>query len=103
MKNQGSPVDYVVPVEGAVAVASPIALLKDSKNPEVAKQFIEFTLSEEGQTLLAEMNTTPVRAGIATKEEVLSLDNMNVFKEDSTFIKANTEVIKDTFNGLFTN
>ena len=101
MKNQGSPVDFVIPEEGAVAVASPIALVNGCANEDTAKAFIDYVLSQEGQTLLASLNTTPVRKGIETPEGVLSLDTLNLMESDSSYISGHSAEIKDQFNQIF--
>ncbi len=101
MKNQGSPVDYVIPEEGAVAVASPIALVNGSSHEETAKAFIDYVLSEEGQELLASLNTTPVRSGIKNPEGVLSLDTLKLIESDSAYISEHSAEIKEQFNQLF--
>ena len=101
MKNQGSPVDFVIPEEGAIAVASPIAIVNGCPNEETGKAFVEYVLSEEGQTLLASLNTTPVRTGIDTPEEVLSLDTLNLMDSDAEFISKNSADIKNRFKEIF--
>ena len=101
MKNQGSPVDFVIPEEGVIAVASPIALVKGGKNTQNGQMFLEYILSEEGQTLLASLKTTPARSGIETPDEVLSLDNTKFMQSDSAYISQNTNDIKNQFNTIF--
>ena len=101
MKNQGSPVDFVIPEEGAIAVASPIALVNGCSNEDNAKAFIDYVLSEEGQELLASLNTTPARSGIEVPEGVLSLDTLKLMPSDMTYISENSAEIKDQFNQLF--
>lgn len=100
MKNQGSPVDFVIPQEGAIAVASPIAKLENCKNPELAELFIDYTLSKEGQELLVTLNTTPVRTDVETTENVLSLKDIVVMEENTEYLKQ-TDEIKNNFNTIF--
>lgn len=60
-KYTGSPVEFVYPPKTTVLPAS-IALLKGAMNPAGAKQFMAFTLSQEGQSLLftPEISRMPV-------------------------------------------
>ncbi len=44
-----------------VSAFYPIALIKDSKNPEMAQAFIDLVLSQDGQELLAKYNFIPVK------------------------------------------
>ena len=101
MKEQGSPVDYVIPEEGAVAVASPIALVNGCANEDTAKAFIDYVLSDEGQNLLASLGTTPVKKGIETPEGVLSLDTLKLMEADGAYISEHSAEIKDRFNAIF--
>ena len=100
MKEQGSPVDFVIPEEGAIAVASPIAKLKECKNPELAELFIDFTLSKEGQEILVTLNTTPVRTDVETPDNVLSLAEMTVMEDGKGYL-SNADEIKNNFNAIF--
>jgi ABC-type Fe3+ transport system substrate-binding protein len=67
-KNSGMPVEFVYPSVTAIVPAN-IALVDGSKSPEGGKRFIEFTLSEEGQTLLLqkEISRLPVLPAIYAK------------------------------------
>ena len=58
-KDDGSPVDVVWPEPGAVAVYGPVALATHSADSDVAKSFISFVVSEEGQTLLGKSGAYP--------------------------------------------
>ena len=44
-------IQYVVPADGAVVTADPIAILKGAPNLSVAQKFLEFVLSEDAQKL----------------------------------------------------
>ena len=61
---QGSPVGFVYPASGASIVASPIAVVKGTKNLEAAKILYDYILSLEGQKVLVEANTIPIRTEI---------------------------------------
>ncbi len=67
-KNSGMPVEFVYPSVTSIVPAN-IALVDGSKSPEGGKRFIEFTLSEEGQTLLLqkEISRLPVLPTIYAK------------------------------------
>lgn len=100
MKEQGSPVDFVIPEEGAIVVASPIAKLANCKNPELAELFIDYTLSQEGQQILVNMNTTPVRTDVETPDNVLSLADITVMEDNKTYL-TNAESVKASFAEIF--
>ena len=100
MKDEGSPVDFVIPAEGAVVVASPIAKLANCPNPEMADMFIDYVLSAEGQSVLVSLNTTPVRTDVETGENVMSLDEITVMEDAKGYLKTADEV-KTQFNAIF--
>ena len=63
-KEDGSPVDVVWPEPGAVAVYGPLALATGSADSDVAKSFISFVVSEEGQTVLGASGAYPTVPGV---------------------------------------
>jgi iron(III) transport system substrate-binding protein len=64
-KDDGSPVDVAWPEPGAVAIYGPIALATDSADSDVAKGFISFAVSEEGQAVLGASGGYPTLPGVA--------------------------------------
>ena len=52
-------IKYVVPADGAVVTADPIAILKGAPNLTVAQKFLEFVLSENAQRLWMLRDTDP--------------------------------------------
>ena len=52
-------IKYVVPADGAVVTADPIAILKGAPNMPVAQKFLEFVLSEDAQKLWMLRDTDP--------------------------------------------
>ena len=52
-------IKYVVPADGAVVTADPIAILKGAPNMAVAQKFLEFVLSENAQKLWMLRDTDP--------------------------------------------
>lgn len=63
-QKDGSPIGVVWPEPGAVAIYGPIAVTKDSDNPELAQAFMSFVVSERGQTLVAESGSYPTMPDI---------------------------------------
>lgn len=54
LKFQGAPIDVVYPKEGLPAAPGAAALFKDAPNPNAAKLFLNWSLSEEGQNAIVE-------------------------------------------------
>lgn len=63
-KDAGSPVDVVWPKPGAVAIYGPIALATHSAHSEVAKNFVSFVVSKNGETILAKSGAYPALPGV---------------------------------------
>ena len=63
MKKQGAPVDWVG-MEPALVALHPISVIDRAPNPNAAKLFIDYVLSEEGQRLFASRGREPARPGI---------------------------------------
>ncbi|NLM64984.1 MAG: extracellular solute-binding protein [Firmicutes bacterium] len=56
----GADIRFIAP-PGAYVTPEPIAIIKNCKNPNAAKAFIEFLLTEEGQKLFIERGLFPIR------------------------------------------
>jgi iron(III) transport system substrate-binding protein len=63
-KAKGSPVDFIFPTEGNPAVTEPVAILKTTQNPDAARAFVDFILSDDGQKLAASMGYIPARTSV---------------------------------------
>jgi iron(III) transport system substrate-binding protein len=60
------PFDYVFPRSGTVVIDDAIGLVRGSRHPDVARTFIDFVGSEEGQLLAAEkVYRLPARRDLA--------------------------------------
>jgi iron(III) transport system substrate-binding protein len=64
-RDDGSPVDVVWPEPGAVAIYGPVALRTESADSAVAKDFISYVISADGQQVLADAGSYPTRPGVA--------------------------------------
>ncbi|MCY3743273.1 MAG: extracellular solute-binding protein [Candidatus Poribacteria bacterium] len=61
-------IKYVVPADGAVVTADPIAILKGAPNLPVAEKFLEFVLSEDAQKLWM-LRNKPTKAQLDKAED----------------------------------
>jgi iron(III) transport system substrate-binding protein len=66
--DKGATLALVFPPEMLV-IPSPVAIFKGSPNAEAAKKFVDFVLSKEGQTIIAEEGTLPVRSDVKVPEK----------------------------------
>ncbi|MGQ7847181.1 ABC transporter substrate-binding protein [Granulosicoccus sp. 3-233] len=105
IRNQadGAPVSFVFPEEGVSAVTEPVAILSTARNPEAARAFVEFLLSEEGQQLASDMGYLPAHPDTAVPEGFPSRDNISLMPFDPAAAlrddRANKEHFMDLFGG----
>lgn len=64
---KGEAIDVIYPASGTVLEARPMMILKTSKNPALAKRFIDYALSDEGQKLVANVYLLPARTDVAAR------------------------------------
>ncbi|TFF17722.1 extracellular solute-binding protein [Jiella endophytica] len=98
---KGSPVNFVFPTEGVSAVTEPVAILKTAKNPDAAKAFVDFLLSEDGQRLAAKQGYLPAREGVAPPEGFPSRDKIKLMAFDADKALADEEANKKRFAEIF--
>jgi iron(III) transport system substrate-binding protein len=97
LKDQGSPVEYVYPADGAVFIPSPMAIFNSSENQDAAKRFVDYILSREGQQVLVEeANFIPVRDDVDGPEGAPSGD-LTQLDIDPDFIAENRKRILELF------
>jgi iron(III) transport system substrate-binding protein len=64
-QSKGSPIEVTWPEPGAVAIYGPIALARHSADSSLAKDFISYVVSQDGQQVLADAGSYPTRPGIS--------------------------------------
>ena len=98
---KGAPVEFVFPAEGVSAVTEPVAVLKTARNPETAKKFVDFLLSEEGQQVAVKMGYIPARDGMALPAGFPARETIKVLPVDAAEAVKNSEADLKTFSGIF--
>jgi len=97
----GAHIKFVVPKE-MIVIPSPVAILKPTKNLPAAQKFVDFMLSKEAQTIIANNLTLPVRKDVAIKSEygLIPVEDSvkRAIKVDYLKLKADKEAIIDRFN-----
>jgi iron(III) transport system substrate-binding protein len=97
-KDDGSPVDVVWPEPGAVAIYGPVALATHSADSDVAKSFVAFVVSEEGQSVLGASGAYPTLPGV---EGPAVPDGAPVVSPDWAAIGADKDAILGEYQQLF--
>ena len=67
-QQQGEEVDYVIPDE-TLLIENPIAVVNESKDPQLAQSFVDFLYTPEAQEIFASKGYRPVVEGTAGADE----------------------------------
>ncbi|MEO1769053.1 ABC transporter substrate-binding protein [Candidatus Enterococcus ferrettii] len=100
-KQDGAPIEFVYPEEGALYVTEPIGIIKDTANAAPAETFVDFVLSKEGQTAASKMGYTPVRQGVAAPEGLKGVEDIDPMPFDESKVLENRDADKEKFAELF--
>ncbi len=100
----GAPVEIVYMEEGTVYLPASATIVKDAKNMENAKLFIDFILSEEVQNIWGTTLTNrPVMKDAKTNEFMVPLADINVIEEDIPYVSSHKAEIVDHYTEIFTD
>ena len=103
--DKGATLALVYPPE-MLLIPSPVAIFKNSPNVEAAKKFVDFILSKEGQAIIANEGTLPVRADVAIPERyklpkvedamqrAMKIDYQQIIADKEATIKKFTDIMQ---------
>ena len=81
-RRQGAPVKQLKPSDGVGITQISQSLIKSAPHPNAAKLWIEWSLSDEGQTLLAAQGYAAVRKGLKAMEPEADLSGVKILPRD---------------------
>lgn len=97
-------VRVVYPEEGAVWLPAASAIIKDAKNLENAKSFMDFLVSDEGQKQIAKLTYRPVREDIIHENEfMMPFSDINIAYEDIEYVSNKRSEIQTKFKDVLTS
>ncbi len=103
--DKGATLALVYPPEMLV-IPSPIAIFRNSPNVDAAKKFVDFVLSKDGQIIIANEGTLPVRADVKVPERykmppveeamkrAMKIDYKQIMAEKEATIKKFTDIMQ---------
>lgn len=103
--DKGATLALVFPPEMLV-IPSPIAIFRNSPNVEAAKKFVDFVLSKDGQVIIANEGTLPVRSDVKVPERyklppvdeamkrAMKIDYKQIMAEKEATIKKFTDIMQ---------
>jgi iron(III) transport system substrate-binding protein len=81
-RRAGAPVKQIDPSDGVGVTPIGQSLLKNAPHPNAAKLWIEWSLSDEGQNLLAQQGYAVVRKGVKAAEPEANLEGVKFLPRD---------------------
>lgn len=96
MLARGDDIDYLYPGEGVAAIPDGTAILKNCPHPEAARQFVDFTVSDDVQRILgARLNRRSVRKDILPSTGLTSTGQLPLINFDlNTYSRQKQEVLE---------
>lgn len=93
----GSPIEMVWPASGAIAIYSPIAVVAGGNAENLAREFVELTLTFEAQEAIANTGWQPIRSDVdwETEGDALTFDWATAFDRQ--------EELLDEYRAIFGN
>lgn len=98
-KKNGAPVEVVFPEEGAIFPGESVQIIKDAKNEENAKKFVDFMISEDIQNKVGEQLTVrPLREGANLADYMTPQEDIKLSKNyDESWVAENKDMISSKF------
>jgi iron(III) transport system substrate-binding protein len=100
-RRDGHKIASIVPTDGGFAVPGPIAVLKRSPNPNAAKAFAEFLISDEVQHIVVADGAYSARTDLPPPEGETALKELNLLAVDYDALEKDAPAIKKKFNEVF--
>lgn len=91
----GETIDIIFPASGTVIAPRPVMILNYSRQPEQAKAFVDYLLSTEGQTVVANAFLIPARQDVKGRRP--GLEEITLIKLDSSALEARRGEILNQF------
>jgi iron(III) transport system substrate-binding protein len=91
----------ILPVDGVLAIAAPVAVLKSAKNPNAARLFAQFMVSPVAQRMVAANAVYSPRADVAPPSGQPALGDIKLMPVDFERIDRDAADIKARFSEIF--
>lgn len=100
----GAPVKVVYMKEGVISKPDGVYIIKDAKNMENAKAFIDFVTGKDAQTIIVEqLNRRSVRTDVPAPSYLTPKEDINIIYDDADLVVEKKEEWLTKFNDIFTN
>jgi iron(III) transport system substrate-binding protein len=100
----GAPVKLVYMKEGVISKPDGVMIIKDAKNMENAKRFVDFVTGKDAQSLIAsQLNRRSVRKDVPPAEGLKPTNEINLIYDDLNVVMNNKQAWIDKFKDIFTS
>ena len=100
-RKSGHEIVTVYPKDGTFVIPSPTAIVKDSPNPNAAKAFATFMISQKAQQIFPEDGGYSARTDIDPPKGGPKVGDLTLLHVDYDALEKNGPKIKDKFNDIF--
>lgn len=97
---KGAPLEIIWPQDGVISVPSPIAIIKNTKQLEGSKAFVDYVLSKEGQEFLVKQEVIPVRGDVKPPQGQPSASQIKFIPIPYEWAAENAPAIREKFEKL---
>ena len=95
----GEAIEVIFPTSGTVIAPRPMMILASTQQPDAAKAFIDYVLSEQGQERVAEVYLMPAREDIPALRPTIA--ELNLIQFDEAAFEARRADILASFRSIF--
>jgi len=100
----GAPVKVIYMEEGVISKPDGVYVIKNAKNLDNAKLFIDFITGKDAQTIIVEqLNRRSVRTDVAAPSYLLPKEEMKLITDEETVVIEKKEEWLEKFNDIFTS
>jgi len=100
-RKEGHKIMTIYPTDGTFVIPSPTSIVKGSPNPNAAKAFAEFMVSESAQELFPADGGYAARVDVAPPAGSPDLKSLTILAVDYNDIEKRSTEIKNKFNDTF--
>jgi iron(III) transport system substrate-binding protein len=100
-RNAGHPIKTIYPSDGVFVIPSPTSVIKGGPNPNAAKLFAEFMISDAVQKLFPEDGGYSARIDIPAPKNSPDMKSLKINAVDNDFIEKESPRIKKRFEEIF--
>lgn len=101
--NSGAPVKVIYMKEGVIVKPDGVYIVKNCKNLENAKLFVDFLTSKEAQEMITtQLNRRSIRKDVKPGKGLEKLENINVIKDDTKVVREKKAEWLNKFKDIYT-